>query len=840
MNNSNLASSQNEPSFPIKINFENITSFINGDTQKESFIHYLKDIWYDLSQRSFGSVHLGISKHTFASYYNLPGIISDRLFNLLDNNNSSMLECKEFVNGMTILFSGDFNSSSKLIFNFYDYDKDGFILKEEIRTVLSYVTLANDYQNFSQRVKSQKELYDIIEKCFSQNQRDVMDYTSFKYSIENISSDIYLIILLFLHEKKPFTKSSILNYNKTPKSPEPNKPDKFISPIRSPVKKNTLIASPTKDASFSPYSIFKRRKHKRTATTITKPFLECSEKILLGQSPSKKEKQKSEISGIKSNNIIELKSLQNANSNKKNEATRNKSSIKDDNKHGNTIISSFVASPHKKNNKIYLNCIDKDEIRSIQNNKGVYTQNNIRNCEISPTCKNNKAKININYESEDELALSSPTKKDGNDDVNRHDLSFKSNSDSSEPPSFTEDSSSIITTSGYIYKYTNSKLKKVFFKLVNKDLFYFKSDKDEMHKGLHNLSGVFLKEEPIKEINNFNFYCFSIQYPKKKCYYYLLEEIEYKTWIEKLKIVTAYINLDDMYEMKQELGSGKFGLIKLAINKQTKQKVAIKIMTKKTMSPEDLEFVKTEIDVLRVCNHPNIIKLYDVFENADYYYIVMEYCEGGDFFTYLEKRKFRLSESRAAKIMHKMFTAVYFIHSYGIAHRDLKPENVLMTSDGNDADIKILDFGLSKIICPQEKCNEPYGTLSYVAPEILLDEPYGKEVDLWSLGIITYLILCGTLPFDHKYSEEEIAKKTVNENPPYRGSIWTKISAEAKDFVGKLLEKDPQKRMTIKEALEHEWFQKYVGKIVYERQRSKDVPALNFELYSTTGEITHV
>jgi hypothetical protein len=109
MNKFNLASSQNDPSFPIKINFENITSFINGDTQKESFIHYLKDIWYDLSQRSFGSVHLGISKHTFASYYNLPGIISDRLFNLLDNNNSSMLECKEFVNGMTILFSGDFN-----------------------------------------------------------------------------------------------------------------------------------------------------------------------------------------------------------------------------------------------------------------------------------------------------------------------------------------------------------------------------------------------------------------------------------------------------------------------------------------------------------------------------------------------------------------------------------------------------------------------------------------------------------------------------------------------------------------------------------------------------------
>ena len=215
----------------------------------------------------------------------------------------------------------------------------------------------------------------------------------------------------------------------------------------------------------------------------------------------------------------------------------------------------------------------------------------------------------------------------------------------------------------------------------------------------------------------------------------------------------------------------------------------------------------------------------------------MEYCSGGDFFSYLEKRKFRLPENQACRIMHKMCAAVYYIHSYGIAHRDLKPENVLMTSDDENADIRILDFFLSKIIGPEEKCTEPYGTLSYVAPEVLLDEPYGKEVDLWSLGIITYLMLSGSLPFDHKTDEEEIARKTVSEPPPYKGSIWTKISPEAKDFIDRLLQKNPAKRMNIKEALEHEWFKKYSNsKIISARQQSKDTTTSTFELYSTVDE----
>lgn len=161
----------------------------------------------------------------------------------------------------------------------------------------------------------------------------------------------------------------------------------------------------------------------------------------------------------------------------------------------------------------------------------------------------------------------------------------------------------------------------------------------------------------------------------------------------------------------------------------------------------------------------------------------MEYCSGGDLFSYIEKRGFRLAEPRAASIIHKLSAACYYLHSYGIAHRDLKPENILMTDNTDEADMRMLDFGLSKIIGPSEFCTEPFGTLSYVAPEVLLEKAYNKSVDLWSIGIITYLLLCGCLPFDDENSEREIARQTINDPVPYPSAIWKKISNEAKLFV---------------------------------------------------------
>ena len=212
--------------------------------------------------------------------------------------------------------------------------------------------------------------------------------------------------------------------------------------------------------------------------------------------------------------------------------------------------------------------------------------------------------------------------------------------------------------------------------------------------------------------------------------------------------------------MKESLGKGKYGLVKRGIHKKSGREVAVKIVKKKELSLKDIELLKREIEVLKICQHPNIIRFYDVFENSDFIYIVMEYLKGGDFFNYLESKNFKISENRAKTIAHQIATAIFYLHSFGIAHRDLKPENILMVSTEYDSQIKLVDFGLSKTFGPGEVCKEPFGTLCYVSPEILLQKPYDKSVDCWSFGIIIYLMLSRHLPFDSN-DDKEIGRKTI-------------------------------------------------------------------------------
>ena len=146
--------------------------------------------------------------------------------------------------------------------------------------------------------------------------------------------------------------------------------------------------------------------------------------------------------------------------------------------------------------------------------------------------------------------------------------------------------------------------------------------------------------------------------------------------------------------------------------------------------------------------HPNIVGLIDLFENSDYYYIVLEYMQGKDLFDYLSSRAFKIGEQRAKEIAYQIGIGIKYLHNYGIVYRDLKLENVMMSDESDTAIPKLADFGLAKMIGPNEKANEPFGTLGYVAPEILRKEPYSFSCDLWSYGCVIYALLSGSLPFD--------------------------------------------------------------------------------------------
>ena len=197
-----------------------------------------------------------------------------------------------------------------------------------------------------------------------------------------------------------------------------------------------------------------------------------------------------------------------------------------------------------------------------------------------------------------------------------------------------------------------------------------------------------------------------------------------------------------------------------------------------------------------MCQHKNIIKLLDLFENSETYYIVLDYLDGRDLFNYMSKRGFALPEKRAQELTYQLCQGVRYLHEFGIVHRDLKLENVMMTDRTEHAIPKIVDFGLAKIIGPNNTAQDPFGTLGYVAPEVLKKQPYTFSCDVWSLGCIIYALLSGSLPFDHEDQKETI-RMTKEEQLVFDLPCWDTVSSSAKDLITKMLQKDPSKRYTL-------------------------------------------
>jgi len=200
---------------------------------------------------------------------------------------------------------------------------------------------------------------------------------------------------------------------------------------------------------------------------------------------------------------------------------------------------------------------------------------------------------------------------------------------------------------------------------------------------------------------------------------------------------------------------------------------------------------------------PNIVALDDIYESGGHLYLIMQLVSGGELFDRIVEKGF-YTERDASRLIFQVLDAVKYLHDLGIVHRDLKPENLLYYSLDEDSKIMISDFGLSKMEDPGSVLSTACGTPGYVAPEVLAQKPYSKAVDCWSIGVIAYILLCGYPPF---YDEndaklfEQILKAEYEFDSPY----WDDISDSAKDFIQHLMEKDPEKRFTCEQALQHPW-----------------------------------
>ncbi|XP_047335589.1 CDPK-related kinase 3-like [Impatiens glandulifera] len=267
-------------------------------------------------------------------------------------------------------------------------------------------------------------------------------------------------------------------------------------------------------------------------------------------------------------------------------------------------------------------------------------------------------------------------------------------------------------------------------------------------------------------------------------------------------------NFDSHYELGMEMGRGQFGYTCVARVRKgvlKDQEVAVKIISKsKMVTAISIEDIRREVKILKsLSGHKNLVKYFDSFEDSINVYIVMELCEGGELFESIISRGGRIAECHAKGIVMQILSVVSFCHLQGVIHRDLKPENFLFHSKDNDGDMKLIDFGLSNYVKPDEKLSDIVGSAYYVAPEVLR-RSYNVEADIWSIGVITYVLLCGNRPFWSR-TESGIFNSILRNNPNFDDLPWPTISLEAIDFVKRLLNRDFKTRMTASQALTHPW-----------------------------------
>ncbi|DBA00254.1 TPA: hypothetical protein N0F65_007898 [Lagenidium giganteum] len=256
------------------------------------------------------------------------------------------------------------------------------------------------------------------------------------------------------------------------------------------------------------------------------------------------------------------------------------------------------------------------------------------------------------------------------------------------------------------------------------------------------------------------------------------------------------------YKLGRKLGSGAYSVVHIATNRKTCKQVAVKCIAKSSLSSSDVIALKQEVKIMSDLDHPNLVPLLDYFEEERYYYIVTPLCTGGELFDTLVNRK-TYTEEDARELMRKLASAIAYVHSKGIVHRDLKPENILLKSSAPGAEVIVADFGFARPMKgarPGTAC----GTPGYIAPEIVKGQPYGSEVDCWSLGVILFILLCGYPPFPGE-NHAAILDKVVNADYSLDSPSWDQVSKEAKSLVTQLLNVDREQRLSALGILNHPW-----------------------------------
>jgi Ca2+-binding EF-hand superfamily protein/predicted Ser/Thr protein kinase len=723
---------------------------------------YLKNVFEELCLSNNKDSKPTINKLNFYEFLKAPFILSEKIFNIFKTELTSGISYEEFITNMLKLFCGDFEENVKMVFNILDFDQDGCIQKQDTLFLFSFL-----------EIKNYEEIVNTFFKIHGNTQIS-LTYLEFLHVVENENSDIFILILCFLYELKPFTKSCLLpfKFNQTT----------YVS--------NIEVCSNNERKTCACPTLYSRR----TNQLLSSKFInfvkdmdheqECEDELQELESNSSCIRISEGIK-IKSNFLFNYDLCENEGnkpffSTPKFQTLKYQESTVSDPVYDCDIFLCSDETQETNDNSFSKMC----GLSNVQQNSEYSIEKNIKNQKIDLLQNSFEASTDIQSKSLKGKILKSPKK-----------LKI--------PLVKYEFEETLYTFS------KKGKLKKYYMALEKRDLFYFSNKEKSELKRMHHLSNCFLRYDECIAQNEQGdiFYAFILIFNNNmsKSKYFCKDKKIFMKWIKVLKDVLNYKDINDHYSFQTELGKGKFGTVLLGQSIQTKKTVAIKQINKNELTPEEIMSIKTEIEILRHCQHERILRFHEYFETYNKIFIITEYINGGSLTDYLSTQTHLLKETQIREIFKQIAEGVKHLHNNGIIHRDLKPDNILIQQTFNQKiEVKISDFGLSKILGPLEKTSETTGTLSHISPEIINNQPYGRETDIWSMGVILHYLISGKLPFTAKNGTfTELTKNITTKPIDTLTTEFMKCSKNTLYLLENCLIKESKKRICLDQILTH-------------------------------------
>jgi len=726
----------------------------------------------------------GISLRNFLQYLDIQEFMCERLFKYLDKTKTGQLTKNEFVNGLDTIYYGNFQELYKLIFFMCDFNENGKLHKFNMKLILSYIPV----KTYEEQQKYIKNINSIIDHYFTNLDK--------RFPEKNIKIDKEIDYDLYKNDIEDYIKESTNNNNKENSNNNNfNNNGSFLLFIK-------LISYIYMNNPFNKDNM---------------NFCKFLKNKFLMKLPKK----------LNNNNLFNTTSNTNNNANTNNTNNINKEK---ENKNGTNNAENndkdqlAKIRPNARSNSLYNNKKKKNNIYTTN----IKPQKELLSSKDLPIENKNQDllifSMNINELKKAKLLQTGKKEKQGGFNLtpskDKKDKKSGLNLDQDNEEIFTDKNIKNNDYADILYKYceedSSKFIKKYYGELRGKDILFFASKLKNELCTIWNISKCIII--PLEKINisKYTYYPIKfINYNKSFCLIYFEDNEKRNLFLKKCEENTSYIKIEDLFEFKEKIGQGNFGLVRKCIEKNTGKEYAVKIMDKNKIKKKDLQFIIQERNYMILIKHPNIVSLVQDFEDENYIYFVMEYFKGGDLSKYMKRIKENMKEKNleriAAKIIRIIAQGVEYLNQFGIVHRDLKPENIVFGIEDDIKSIKIIDLGVAITLPFGQQSSDPIGTLAYISPEMFTHNPYSYKVDVWAIGILLYwLVSGGILPFDDEKNDEHImGKKVVFMHQEYPEKYFGDKSKSLFNLIDKTLEKNPEKRINIHNFLDEEWLNKY-------------------------------